>query len=103
MTANEGRCEPPPELRLETWLGEFAIAAHKAGWEVQVRLETPDANSPVPVTPPAVVAALVDALEGMLNLDTRQEVINEPAEADTIRAAAASALAAIRALGDADG
>lgn len=48
------------------------------------------------ITPPAVVAALVEALEGMLNLDTRQEVINEPVEADTIRAAAASALAAYR-------
>lgn len=114
MTANEGRCEPPPELRgVDGWhwvaqaIGADPLAAwwdsDASTWDNELINDNAHWGWRylAPVTPPAVVTALVEALEGLLNLDTRQEVINEPAEADGIRAAAASALAAIRALGDA--
>ena len=79
MATNEGRCEPPPELRdrdgwhwvgkkPRLWVAQFQM------WESDIggRMVKPDAywlgvyGGPcliAPVTPPATVAALVEALE----------------------------------------
>lgn len=53
----DAKCEPP-KLTAEEWLDEAAAVMRKAGWNATV--ET------APVTPPAVVAALVEALEAIV-------------------------------------
>ena len=103
------RCEPPEgavgNVIIESLRGRRGFASLidsiddeiLAELKVTVGLKAIRAYLEVaPVTPPAIVSALVEALEAVLMLETRQEVINEPPAADDIRGAARAALAAYR-------
>lgn len=113
---DEKRCEPPPELRdrdgwhwVETLDGQYRFC-HR-WWKARGEWcwATLDARSAralrylAPVTPPATVAALVEALEGLMRWHPAKDTISrmglKPEPAEAAYEAARAALAAYREAG----
>lgn len=104
MTTNEGRCEPPPEWRDKDgwhWVQWGSDAPEcqrwrKTGHWYGTHVSLPEYRYLGVATPPAVVAALVEALEGLV---MACELPGDHCEREQALPAARAALAAYREAG----